>query len=229
MPRYSLLIFDADETLFDYSKAEAYALETSVSEAGLEFRLPEHLDIYHRINGALWRDYERGEIDRDALKVERFRLFLRELGAEHVDPGLFGMKYLEHLGRTDFMIPGALQILEAFSASHTLALLTNGFSQVQRSRIARTGAGRYFETVIISEEVDFQKPQREIYDILFRSIGWKERDEALMIGDSLSSDILGGINAGIDTCWYNPMKKKPEDDLKPTYEIQSLDELRNIA
>ncbi len=217
MSKYTVLIFDADETSFDYVRGEAFALETSLSEAGIPFRNNFHLELYHRINCRLWQDFEAGAIDREALKVERFRQFLHELGSDGSDPAKFGKRYLEHLGEAGFMIDGAREILDELAENWTLALLTNGFSQVQKTRIAKTDTGKYFDTIVISEEVGCQKPQKQIFDLLLERLHHTDRKDVLIIGDSLSSDIQGGINAGIDTCWYNPGKMPLPENVMPTF------------
>ncbi|MBT3274303.1 MAG: noncanonical pyrimidine nucleotidase, YjjG family [Spirochaetales bacterium] len=225
MKNYQVLIFDADETLFDYRRGEAYALELALTEAGIPYQAPYHIDLYSEVNGRLWKEYERGEIDRDTLRVERFRRLLSKLNAKDKDGAEIGVRYLEHLGQAGFMLEGAMDLIEKLNSSYTLALLTNGFSAVQRSRIAKTKTERFFDTIIISEEVGWQKPQAEIFDLVLKNLNHQEKADVLMIGDSLSSDIRGGINAGIDTCWYNPQKNPVPLGTTPTYVVHTIGEM----
>ena len=228
MGKYAVLIFDADETLFDYRRGETYALETSLTEAGIPFRTMNYVGLYHKINSALWKQFEEGRIGREDLKSERFRQFLHELGSDDLDPVRFGARYLKNLGDAGFMIDGARELLDELSGTVRLALLTNGFSQVQNSRIAKTGTAKYFDTIVISEEVGCRKPQREIFDLLLDRLHHTRRDDVLMIGDSLNSDIRGGINTGIDTCWYNPEQLPAKQAIRPTYEIKDLGAITDL-
>ena len=227
MNEYSVLIFDADETLFDYRRGEAYALERCLDEAGIGFQ-SSHIGIYGEINRELWREYERGNVSREALRHERFTRFMSAIGKGEKDGGVIGKRYLEHLGNAGFMIPGAMELLEALSPRYRLALLTNGFSKVQRSRIDKTGTGRYFDAIVISEETGYQKPQPQIFNLVLDNLGHENRRDVLMIGDSLASDISGAAGAGIDTCWYNPDGNAAKGSPKPTFIIQRLGELRRI-
>ena len=225
--KYNVLIFDADETLFDYLKGEAYALEQTLTEAGIPYRTPYHLDLYSEINGGLWREFECGKIDRERLRTERFKRLFSVIGANNEDIQRVGERYLEHLGRAGYLYPEASRLLDSLRGKYTLSLLTNGFSQVQRSRIDMTDTSKYFATVVISEETGYQKPQREIFEVLLRNIDHNERDDVLMIGDSYSSDIVGGFNAEIDTCWLN-RSGSPPDGRAPTYEIADISSLAEL-
>ena len=215
MSKYEVLIFDADETLIDYTRGQAYALE-------------DHIDLYQRINDKLWKELEEGAIDRETLKNSRFKLVLDELGIVNADPAAMSADYLIQLGDAGFMIEGAETLLESLHKHFKLALLTNGFSQVQRSRISRTNTARFFDTIIISEEVGCQKPQREIFDLLLDRLGHDNRESVLMIGDSLTSDIKGGENANVDTCWYNPAGLDCPSWIRPTYTVESLESIKAL-
>jgi len=163
---YAWLLFDADETLLDYSAAEAAALERAAMDRLGRFQ-PSDLDIYRRINKALWLAYERGEITREALRAQRFAQWLSEIGAGD-DGRAFGEHYLHCLGEQGDLIPGAVETLAVLREQYHLALITNGFSQVQRERLARTPFADWFSPIIISEEVRASKPEPEIFDIALR-------------------------------------------------------------
>jgi len=221
--RYTWLLFDADETLLDYASAEAAALERAAMDRLGRFR-PSDLDVYRRINQALWLAYERGEITRQALREQRFDHWLSEIGAS--DSGrAFGEHYLHRLGERADLIPGAVETLTVLKEQYRLALITNGFSQVQRERLAHTPFADWFSPVIISEEVGASKPEPKIFDIALQRMGGPCHSQVLLIGDSLTSDMAGGIGYGLDTCWFNPHELTRPDDLNVTYEIASLPDL----
>jgi 2-haloacid dehalogenase len=159
--------------------------------------------------------------------VARFADFFEDRGIE-LDPRSFSPLYLAMLGEGAFLFPGVRELLEEVSASHILAIITNGITEVQKRRIAKAGIGGYFRAVIISDEIGFSKPDQAYFSHAMRALGISDPAEALIVGDSLSSDILGGIRSGIDTCWFNPGHHQASEGIVPTYEIDSFDLLRPI-
>lgn len=225
--RYRWLMFDADGTLFDYDRSEAAALAATWESLGLE--APAGLvEAYRRINADLWKLYEVGGISQPALQVERFVRLMGELGAPG-DPSMLSRDYLGQLARQTHLLEGARELLEWAGDQFSLALITNGIPEVQRPRIRRSGFDRLFPVVVISGEEGVAKPAPEIFDVALDRMGSPGREEILMIGDSLSSDIRGGLDYGIDTCWYNPGGVALGDGPAPSYEIRRLGELRGIA
>ena len=224
---YTWLLFDADETLLDYASAEAVAIErASLDRLGC-FQ-PHYLTTYRQINKALWQAYERGEVTREALRSQRFSQWLEVIGAND-DGAAFGEHYLLRLGECGHLIPDAIETIEALRKRFRLALITNGFSQVQRSRLARTPFPDWFAPMIISEEVGASKPDLAIFDIAMRAMGSPKPSEVLLIGDSLTSDMAGGINYGLDTCWFNPEGLERPAGLAITHEIATLPELLAVV
>lgn len=227
---YELLIIDADDTIFDYDKAEAHAFSSTCGEFGISYEEDRHLPVYRRINEAMWRALERGEMTQERLATERFSRTFEELGLE-ADAGVFGDRYLDHLGEADFLLPEAEETVAALADRVSLVLLTNGLSRVQRSRFARSPVTRYFDHLVISDEVGAKKPDPAIFELATEPYPKIPREMMLMVGDSLSSDIQGGVNFGIDTCWFNPRKdatpQRP-DAPKPTYEIRRLPQLLEL-
>ena len=228
MPRspYRWLLFDADGTLFDYDRAEAAALEACWLETGLP--LPADLvGSYRRINAELWRAYEEGGISQRDLQVERFvRL---AVGLEQpLDAQRFSRSYLGHLSRQTALIEGAGELLESLDGAFGLALVTNGIPEVQRPRIESSGLDRIFPVVVISGEEGVAKPAPEIFDVALRRMGEPAREEVLLVGDSLSSEIRGGVDYGLDTCWFNPDGLPLGEGPEPRWEIRRLAELRGI-
>ena len=227
MGSYDVIFFDADDTLLDFQKAEKTALSEVFKSYGIEDK-EEIFNKYIRINSKLWKSFERGEIAKEDILNSRFTLLFQELCIDK-DGVKCNNDYLEALGRGDFLLDGALEACEYLSSYCDLYILTNGVSKTQHSRIDNTPLMKYFKGVFVSEEVGYQKPLKEYFDFVFSTIGEVDKNRVLMVGDSLSSDILGGINAGIDTCWFNPHHKENTTDLKYNYEIASLQELYSIV
>jgi FMN phosphatase YigB (HAD superfamily) len=239
---YSTLLFDLDHTLLDSDGSEAAAFADTMRSVEVE-PTDEIFDRYRAINKVLWSQVERGECTPGEVKVRRFEQLSAELGPSAIaDGGVGGIAphtnsgpgsvadamaavFADGLGRHGELYPGAQALLDQLAATGgvRMAMITNGLSEVQRARIDRLGLGSYFEAVIISAEVGWAKPGTEIFDLAFEQLGWPDRSGALMIGDSLTSDIQGGINYGIDTCWYNPAGPDSGRDRSPaTHEVSDL-------
>ncbi|MGC9396779.1 MAG: YjjG family noncanonical pyrimidine nucleotidase [Anaerolineae bacterium] len=226
---YTWFLFDADGTLFDYDKAEVAALSRTFVQFGYAFDAA-YLDAYRTINGQLWRDFELGTIEQERIKMLRFeRLFVAIGLSSMLDAAMFSARYLENLGNCTDLIDGAESLIAALRGRVHLALITNGLQAVQRARLKQSSIGSAFEVVVISEEVGCSKPRPGIFDVAFARMGHPSKDEVLMIGDSLTSDIKGGCDYGIDTCWYNPSGVPRALDITPTYEVRVLSELLSLA
>ena len=221
---YTWLLFDADDTLFDYAKAEASALQGTFEELSMAFE-PEFLDIYKRYNQQVWQEFERGETTSQELRLKRFRLLFEEIHAP-LDPQDFSPRYLENLSHGSSLLEGAARVLENLSGHYHLALVTNGLSDVQRPRLECSAIRPFIEKIFISEEIGVAKPEAGFFEAVFRDIGHPAKSQVLIIGDSLSSDMQGGLNYEIDTCWFNPDGKTTE--LPVTYEIKALGQLLDI-
>jgi 2-haloacid dehalogenase len=226
---YSWFIFDADDTLFDYDKAEVTALSRTFTQFDCAYDA-RYLDAYHTINGQLWRDFEQNAMTQERIKTLRFeRLFSAIDLAVPPDVAAFSARYLENLGNCTYLIDGAEAVVAALRGVGRLALITNGLQAVQRPRLAQSAIGDAFEVVVVSEEVGCSKPHPAIFDIAFARMCQPRKNEVLMIGDSLTSDIKGGSDYGIDTCWYNPAGVSRSIDVSITYEIRTLGELLPLA
>jgi 2-haloacid dehalogenase len=199
---YRWILFDADGTLFDYDKAEAKALVKSFDEIGYPFE-PRYAAAYRQINGQIWEDFEKGLITQNELRVRRFELLFEATSVE-ADAAVFSDLYLRFLAQGTDLIEGAEEILQVLNGKVGMVIITNGLKDVQRPRLARSTIGHYFDEVVISEEVGSAKPKSRIFDVAFERMGNPAKGEVLIVGDSLTSDIAGGINYGIDTCWFNP-------------------------
>jgi YjjG family noncanonical pyrimidine nucleotidase len=228
MSRYTVVLLDADGTLFDYDRAEAHAFAATCDELGIPYEADRDLPAYRRINAGLWRAFERGEIDPPGLSVERFRRVLAEMG-QRADPEEMARRYLGHLAEGSFLLPGALEAVRDLCRRRRVAVVTNGLSRVQRSRFAGSGLDRYVEHLVISDEIGAQKPEPGIFDAALEPFGDVPASQVLMVGDSLTSDIAGGVRYGIDTCWYNPAGAENSDGPVPTYEIAALSQLGELV
>jgi len=226
LKRYKWLLFDADDTLFDYGKAEAGALRLTFEQLGVRFDLA-YLPVYQRINRQIWQDFEQGEISAEALRTRRFELLFEAIDVS-MDPEQFSAAYLPNLATQSELTEGALEVVQALHGKYGLAIITNGLRDVQRPRLAQSAICSYVADIIISEEVGAVKPERAIFDAAFQRMGYPGKDEVLLVGDSLTSDIAGGSAYGIDTCWFNPEGKARRDGLVITYEIRRLAELLEI-
>lgn len=225
--KYEYLFFDADNTLWDFNLSQKYALFKVITDKGLEYEA-RFEQIYNEINKACWDQYERNEITSIDLRAIRFERFFKALSVE-VDPQETGKAYLDYLGSTDFMIPGAFQLLSTLQKKRKLALVTNGIKEVQRRRIENTRIAPFFETIVISDEIGVAKPHKGFFDHLFNEMGHPKKESSLIIGDSLSSDIKGGNDFEISTCWYNPNGIENNSGIRPTYQTKQLDQLLDIV
>ncbi len=221
---YTWLLFDADDTLFDFPKAEANALQWTLEQIGLPVT-PANIETYTRCNKQVWAEFERGELTSAELRIKRFRLFFDEIG-HTADPQTVSPLYLRNLALGADLLEGAESVIRTLKKRYRLALVTNGLKDVQWPRLERSALNGCFEGVFVSEDLGVAKPAREYFDIVFEKIGNPPKNEVLIIGDSLTSDMRGGIDYGIDTCWYNPKSKTT--DLPVTYQIQKLAELLEI-
>ncbi len=225
--KYKWLLFDADGTLFDYDRAEFTALTRALERVGLAFE-PGHIEVYRHINAGIWQDFEAGRITQDRLKSRRFELLFEALDVT-ADPHLFSERYLHHLSECSDLIDGAGEVVQQLSGRAGLIMITNGLKAVQRPRFGRSPILDHFTDVMISEEIGSAKPDGAIFDEAFRRMGGPPKSEVMIIGDSLTSDIKGGLDYGIDTCWFNPLRKDRDPDVPCRYEIARLNELLSIV
>ena len=224
---YPYLLFDADNTLFDFDQAERNAHLLLCRAHGLAFS-EEGYQLYHKCNADLWRDFDRGLCTKEYLLVERFRRYLAITG-ERADPEALNRDHLRALGEGAMLLPGAEELCRVLSRDHRLYLLTNAVASVQKTRFANSAIAPYFQGAFISEEVGVGKPDPAYFDYVFHAVPGLARDNALVIGDSLTSDIQGANNAGLPCCWFNPKGQPRPQGLRIGYEIRALEELYAIV
>lgn len=226
MKYYDILFFDMDDTLFDFTKSEQIAFHKVFNKYNLSNGLKLYEKSYQEISKVLWGDLEKGKIGIVELGSERFRRLFLEHKLE-MDAVVFNQDYLKILGEQTHLVQGAEIVIRGLSQKR-LAIITNGYTDVQTSRISNSPLKGIFEHIIISESTGYQKPHTGIFDYAFNKLKITNKSNVLMVGDSLTSDIQGGINYGIDTCWFNPKQKENNTSLKPTYEINKLESLLEI-
>ncbi len=224
---YSTFLLDLDHTLFDTDTSEAVAFAQAMSVTGIE-KPHRYEALFRRINLELWAAVERGDVTPQYVKTHRFERLVLEAGLD-ADPVAMADAYVLGLGDNGGLYVGAREVLDILSRNASLALVTNGLSEVQRRRIERTGIVNYFDAVIISAEVGVAKPAAEIFDIAFAKLDAPRKETAIMVGDNLTSDIQGGTNYGIATCWYNPKRKTAGPADRISHEISALNELLNYV
>lgn len=219
------LFLDLDDTILDFHKAERIAIAKTIRDFGLE---PDEkvLRLYHDINRWHWEQLELGKLTRAEVLVNRFAALFRELGME-ADAQSCARSYETNLSTGHYFLSGAEEALESLYKKYRLFLTSNGTAAVQKGRMTSANLYRFFEQVFVSEEVGYNKPSKAYFDACFARILDFAPEKAVIVGDSLSSDILGGKNAGIATVWVNP-KHKSCGSIRPDHEIENLSQLEGL-
>ncbi|MGX7014260.1 YjjG family noncanonical pyrimidine nucleotidase [Vagococcus silagei] len=224
MTKYKYLIFDLDNTLLDFTLSERFALEKIFTTYGIIYN-DETVATYKEINGKLWKKLEEGRIEKSVLLASRFRLFFESQGLE-VDGAIADEEYRGFLADRADSILGARALLESVqNLGFCILSGTNGIGKTQRRRLENNSFSKYFDKLFISEELGFEKPDVRFFDYIFNDLQIKDHSEVLMIGDSLSSDILGANRVGIDSVWFNPDRLINDTLIEPTFEVAQLQEI----
>lgn len=225
--KYKILLFDADETLLDFLGSEHNALKETFSSHGIE-PTDELCRKFSEINKGLWKLFEKKEIEKNDIIKRRFKETLAQFNIMYsADSGLEAY-YQEALSNQHGLIEHAEDVVKELCKSYYMYIITNGLWITQKKRLSKSGLMKYFKDFFVSEKIGFQKPAREYFDEVLTKIGNPPKNEVLIIGDSCSSDINGGIISGIDTCWFNPNSQPLTAISAPTYEISDLRELFNV-
>jgi len=226
--KYEWLLFDLDNTLLDFNISEHYALGKVLEMVGLVLN-DTYLAIYEKINRQCWDDFEAGKLPQAAINNLRFSRFLTAINQPHQDATKLGAYYLAQLSEKSVFMEGGEALLKNHAQPYKLGIITNGLKQVQRPKLIKSGLVDYFKVIVVSDEIGIAKPQPAIFAHAFEKMGFPAKEKVLMIGDSLNSDVQGGINYGIDTCWYNFTQKENSAQIKPTYEINHLRDLKTLG
>ena len=221
---YKFLLFDLDHTLLDFDAAEDVALTQLLKEEGVE-DIQAYKDYYVPMNKSLWKDLELKKIRKQELVNTRFSKLFSHFGIEK-DGVYLAERYQFYLAQQGQVFSGAMELLDSLiDRGYELYAATNGITTIQTGRMAQSGLASYFNQVFISEQLQTQKPDALFYEKIGQQIAGFSKEKTLMIGDSLTADIQGGNNAGIDTIWYNPHHLENHTQAQPTYEVDSYQAL----
>lgn len=220
------LFLDLDDTILDFHKAERLGIDKTFRQLGIE-PTEAVLQRYHVINQHCWKQLEKGLMTRQEVLVQRFAMLFEELGAD-IDAALCAKTYEHNLSIGHYFLPGAEEAVIRLSKKYRLFLASNGTASVQHGRMTSANLYRWFEKVFVSQELGSNKPNVEFFQKAFAQIPGFDPKKAIMVGDSLSSDILGGINAGITTCWINPNHTPADPAIPADYEIESITQLEAL-
>lgn len=224
MGKYTTLLFDADDTLLDFNAAEYKGIKQTFITHGVPHS-DEDIKLYSAINLKYWKMFERGEITKERVYTGRFEEFFSLVGS-NASPQAVADDYLHNLSAVHDLLDGALDMLKALYGKYDMYITTNGYAENQYRRTREAGLMEYVTKLFVSEEIGYQKPDRMYFETVLHEIPEKDRMKVLVIGDSPTSDILGGLNAGLDTCHYNP--HGIDSDIKATYTVSSFDELLKL-
>ncbi|MEZ9232871.1 pyrimidine 5'-nucleotidase [Vibrio amylolyticus] len=220
--KYDWILFDADETLFHFDAFKG--MQLMFSRKGVDFT-EQDFDVYQQVNKPLWVDYQNGDITAHQLKHTRFESWAERLNTTTAE---LNSAFLEAMADICTLLPGAKELMDSLSGKAKLGIITNGFTELQAIRLDRTGMTEYFEQVVISEEVGIAKPDQGIFAHALERMNQPCKSKVLMVGDNLHSDILGGLNFGIETCWLNPNGAEAHAEIQPHYTVSSLSQLQSV-
>lgn len=220
------LFLDLDDTILDFQKAEHIAIRKTIADFGVD-PTDEVCALYSRINKAHWEALERKELVREQVLVGRFAVLFETLGVT-VDAESCARRYEDNLSQGHYFLPGAEEALLQLSQKYKLYLTSNGTAKVQAGRLKSANISHYFREIFVSQELGANKPELAYFQACFARIPGIDKAKTMIVGDSLTSDILGGLNAGLWTCWVNPDHKPSREDIRPHYEIEGLSQLQAL-
>ena len=226
---YKCIFFDLDHTLWDYETNSAETLEELFEQHRLhekKISVPDFLKTFVEINTNLWDQYDTGKIHKDVIRYERFHKILMTLGVDDYDLSLtLSNEYVSESPKKGALVPNAIELLEHLTPKYPMVIITNGFEEIQSTKLASSGITHYFKSVVTSARAGHKKPSKEIFEFALAENGFKA-NEVIMVGDNLLTDIAGARNATIDTVFFNPHKIAHQE--KVNYEIHDLVELKDI-
>lgn len=220
---YTHLLFDMDDTILDFQKAQIQSFKSVLKSYGIQFN-SEAYCIYEEINHDLWRKFDAGHVTKDYVQITRFDQFFKRIGYS-IDGNEANEVYQSALSTQTFTVPYAEEVCAKLSKSHKLFIVTNGVGKTQEKRFRSSSVFPYFSEIFISEKIGVSKPNEAFFLKVFSSINFNSPENILLIGDSLSSDIKGANNIGIDCCWFNPKSLPLPTNFRVTFQIKELREL----
>ncbi|MDG6881191.1 Pyrimidine 5'-nucleotidase YjjG [Phocoenobacter uteri] len=221
--KYKWILFDADETLFSFNSY--LGLKAMLKGYGIDFT-PQDYDEFQAVNKPLWVAYQNQEIKAEDIQTRRFAKLSQQTGQDPLD---LNNQLMDAMAKVSQPLNNVKEMLNHFYGKVKMGIITNGFVQMQDARLINTETKSFFDLLVVSEEVGVAKPDIKVFDYALAKMGNVEKSEVLMVGDTLASDILGGNNAGFDTCWINVHNNVNETEIRPTYEIQDMLQLIDIA
>jgi len=224
---YTHILFDMDDTILDFQKAQLVSFKYVLEQYAISFSEDIYL-CYEQINHLLWKQFDEGTISKDVVQNERFSRFFDTLGKQ-ADGKQANSLYQKSLSSQTWLIPHAKEVCLELSKHYTLSIVTNGVGATQKKRFLASEISPYFSHILISEDIGVAKPNKQFFDEAFNLIKCTNRSEILLVGDSLSSDIQGANNVGIDCCWFNPKGVVNDRKLQITYTITDLRQLMDIV
>jgi YjjG family noncanonical pyrimidine nucleotidase len=226
--RYDWVLFDADNTLFDFHASSEIAFHKSFGRHGMTVDNWSY-ERFRHYNLEAWKAFDENRMDHEEIKVFRFGHLFREMGIDHLDPLEFNALYFRQLVENIRYVSGAPEVLEELAGKLRLGLITNGMKEVQRPRLEASSIRHLFEVVVVSGEIGHSKPTSSYFDYVYERIGLPEKERVLVVGDNLYADIQGGRDFGFRTVWFNPAGVPGNNGVTPDYEIRSLQELRQLV
>lgn len=225
--KYDLFLIDLDDTLLDFQASEKLCFKETMDKFGFINLLEELHQTYKIENNLLWKLVEKGEIDKDFLKVERFKRTLDRHKLE-IPAHVMADYYLEQLPKNVVLVDGAVDALKYLKQFGEIGIITNGIQSTQSARINNSPLKDYIDFIAVSDECGFAKPDVRFFEYTAQKAKKFVKDKTIIIGDRIETDILGGNNFGIDTCWFNPHELENTSTASPTYTVKSLKDIQNI-
>lgn len=221
--KYQWILFDADETLFSFNSY--LGLKAMLARYAIDFSEQDY-QAFQAVNKPLWVAYQNNEITAQDIQTRRFAKLSAQTG---VPPLKLNQELMMEMALVSKPLDGVIAMLNALHGKVKMGIITNGFTELQQKRLDNTKTSHFFEIVVVSEQIGAAKPDRQVFEYAFALMDEFDKTKVLMVGDTLASDILGGNNAGIDTCWLNQSGKENDTDIKPTYEINVIEQLIEIV
>lgn len=227
MGRFDTILWDVDQTLLDFKKSESYAIRYCFQKFGKE-AADETVTLYSAINEHFWKRIEKGEIDKKDALIQRFYQLFQQIGEKDIDAADFQKEYADALGSVYYYQDDSYELVKKLKQKYRQYLVTNGVTHTQLKKLRLSGFDRLVDGIFVSEQLGVPKPQKEFFEKCFAMIPEFCREKTVIVGDSLSSDMRGGNNAHIATCWYNPAGLENVSDVTIDYEIRNLNEIWDI-